>query len=416
MLAGLELSGAAKVIALLCRIRQGDIDVFVEEDIKGAFINSKIMKKLILILAILFLNIGLVHAQTNDIIDYVATDNEVQYTLIKNQTLQYENEISRTPNSYTIDLGNGQKATKIFTGKPFYYDVAKNIWYDTAIATTTIDDFNNYLREQDISFFDKLINKAQADNISSYASSGDGICYISNASWDTAHDAAESAGNDDTGDSGYPQAGKFSSDYYLRRMFFPFDTSAIPDDSEIESASMFIYITDQENGDSDDIHVVESSQNSVLALENTDYNNIGASSGGSIDTTTITTSQYNEIELNATGLTFIKTETESASCGGETGYTCLVAIYGNDLNDSAPAGQNYATIRTSEYAGTDYDPYLYVVYSEGGEPPEDPPVATSTASTAIGVSLATALNIIWFTFIFTFIFALTLAIIPGIKI
>ena len=182
------------------------------------------------------------------------------------------------------------------------------------------------------------------------AGSGDG--YVENynqSTWSGARDAATGTNNNEVSGTLNSYANKdSSSNWDVVRLFFPIDTSAIDDGVTITSATFKLYATFIIDEDSDSAEIVQASQASTSALENTDFDALTFTSGSSIDLSAITTSAYNNFTLNETGRGWIS----------KTGYTKLALIHGLDLSDTEPAGQNYFECGSSEATN---DPTLTVV-------------------------------------------------------
>lgn len=158
----------------------------------------------------------------------------------------------------------------------------------------------------------------------------------------------------------------------LGRSFFPIDTSGIDNGATISAASLFVYWEDLLCQDDDAeayFAVVETSQASTSSLGTGDYDECGDAVDnptlGSAEydmTADLSSNQYNELELNATGIGWIDDE----------GTTKLGVREGHDIEDVDWYATNdmyqFAEVRFSEYSGTDSDPYLEVTTGGGGSP------------------------------------------------
>jgi len=163
----------------------------------------------------------------------------------------------------------------------------------------------------------------------------------------------------------------FNSGYLgIRRAFFPIDTSGIPDDSVIISAKLGIYVTsagDAANDEYSYFALVKTDQANTDKLENADIDNIGEENGGERRCANILKEQYNELELNASGLDWIS----------KTGYTKLGLREGHDLensdnsintfNNRAWGDGIYITFCSSENDDENKRPYLEVTYMAAKE-------------------------------------------------
>lgn len=194
------------------------------------------------------------------------------------------------------------------------------------------------------------------------STSVDGYEANSNADWATAHDAATGNDGSDSLTIADTRSQNDGVEYVIRRGFTLFDTSAITDTDTIDSATYSLYVTTKTDGDNDAqayITVITTSPASNTALTTADYDQVGTTeqnaSGARLDITNITTSAYNDIALNATGLGNIS----------KTGVTKFGTREGHDLENSAVAGSANSTIRwsTAEATSTTQDPKLVVVHS-----------------------------------------------------
>jgi len=154
-----------------------------------------------------------------------------------------------------------------------------------------------------------------------------------------------------------------TSKYEIRRGFFVFDTSSIPDNASIQSASLKVYVSGKANGDNDgeDFFVaVPTTQASTVSLSLEDYDQAGAVSNpqelsGRVDLGIIVTGVYNAWSLNAAGLSAID----------KGGMTKIGLREGHDvLNHTIAAGKtNKIAVKFSEQTGTAQDLYLEITYT-----------------------------------------------------
>lgn len=183
-----------------------------------------------------------------------------------------------------------------------------------------------------------------------YCGAGDGRIEAS-GTWATIR-AATSGTAYPTGTGGFDIAAMVN---YIDRTYWPADTSSIDDIAVASAASLFIYGDDGAgvNADTTTAELVHTSQASPTTLVNNDYDNLAFTSGGSKSFASWNGAGYNEIALNATGLTWLDF----------TGYTLLGVITGRDLSNTVPTGNNWMSCRYSEATGSSKDPYLSVTYS-----------------------------------------------------
>jgi hypothetical protein len=138
------------------------------------------------------------------------------------------------------------------------------------------------------------------------------------------------------------EAGK----YDVKRVFFTFDTSAVPVNATIVSARLNFYAGPYQNGSTRRVHVVDSFQG--VPLTSSDFNHIGFISGGFAD---LVSDTWKQIPLNPTGLTWIV----------KGGVTKFALIHDLDLNNVTPSDGNDSIISMSEASG--YQPTLVLQYT-----------------------------------------------------
>ena len=145
-----------------------------------------------------------------------------------------------------------------------------------------------------------------------------------------------------------------SGDFYdIYRSTLYFDTSNIPDDAIIISATLKLYGYQDYSYTDFDI-VIQNGQPTyphdpaVVA----DYNlSLYSGDGGSLSTNGFTVSGYNSIELSETGLTWIN----------PTGTTKFMLRSSRDISATTPTGTEFVYLHSSEQ-GTTYGPKLEIVY------------------------------------------------------
>jgi hypothetical protein len=145
--------------------------------------------------------------------------------------------------------------------------------------------------------------------------------------------------------NGTVEAGFYNSTYHVKRVFFYFDTSAIPANAHIDSAVLNVYAANFLQG-STSVHVVRSTANTPLSVA--DFNQVQFVSGGSATPTTI---GWMNINLNTTALNWVI----------RGGTTKLALIHNLDLNNSAPSINNSLLVAFAE--DSQHRPNLVVTYS-----------------------------------------------------
>lgn len=147
-----------------------------------------------------------------------------------------------------------------------------------------------------------------------------------------------------------------AGNYNINRSFFPIDTSSLPNDANVTSATFKAYrddaVTAFGNVDSTSLHIVTQTQASNTALVAEDYDQVSFTSKGSITFASTSNNAYTS-DITITDLTIISL----------TGHTKIALITGRDQADSAPTGIN--TIAFQGRGGAN-PPTLTVTYSLGG--------------------------------------------------
>jgi len=214
-----------------------------------------------------------------------------------------------------------------------------------------------------------------------YSQIGDGYVYGNNISWTATHDAGMGNGNLYLAGAAYGPMSYYASStnsYFIFRDFLNFETSALPDEAIIASATLSVYpwakFNDDNDGD-DFITVVQSFVATTSQLYNTDYIRCGSDNGlpdrswltpqqegvdlnSRKDLTGITANQYFDLNLNATGTNWIN----------KTDWTKLGLREGHDLKNTPIATSSTNNInsgiwmRYGEYVSNSYDPKLTINY------------------------------------------------------
>jgi len=204
-----------------------------------------------------------------------------------------------------------------------------------------------------------------------FSGEGDGEArYTTESDWDTAHDTGTGTEKADQGvksDQG-AQAELFSGAYYITRIFYPFDTSAIDSGDVVSAATLSFYESRGmvQNDDTIDAVLVETTQPDHTVLATSDYGKCGSiftpDEIGEIALSAISTNAYNAITID--DLTAIKVSGAASTCGTAlTGWSCIGMRNSRDVDDSAPSGGNYFGTYFSEQTGTGNDPKLVVTHA-----------------------------------------------------
>ena len=207
------------------------------------------------------------------------------------------------------------------------------------------------------------------------STSVDGHCRVESAVFLTARNAASSDSAQDADATGRgAEVGVFTGVYDIRRAFFLFDTSAIPDTDTISSATMSIKcngVNDQ-NLTQSYITVISTAPASNIAITTADFDQVRDSGGNigisvtetmekesaDIDLSGATSAAYNDFILNATGISRIDSAGIS-KFGLAIGWDIEEVTYGGGANTQ----DSFDDINYAETADTTTDPKLAVVHA-----------------------------------------------------
>lgn len=177
--------------------------------------------------------------------------------------------------------------------------------------------------------------------------------YTGSETWQQAHDAA-------SGTDVYDALASTNLVYsdpslgLITRGFVTFDTSALPDNAIILSATLSFYGKTSTTGTVGSVDLVDSTQASATALVAGDFSKAGTTQlATGINIGSWNTAGYNDFALNAAGLAAINV----------SGYSKFAVRHSSDRSNSAPASAAGAFAYFSEQTGTGNDPKLVVVWA-----------------------------------------------------
>lgn len=154
------------------------------------------------------------------------------------------------------------------------------------------------------------------------------------------------------------------STYYIARTAVGFDTSALPDNAVISASALYLYGSWTNLGTNFNITI----QNGMPTYPHEPvqvgdyYYTYYAGNGGQLYTSGFSTTAYNLLNLNSTGISWIN----------KTGQTKFLLRSDREISGTAPTGYEYLGIDSYDY-GTGYAPEMRVVYTV--------PVVTPTINT-----------------------------------
>ena len=290
------------------------------------------------------------------------------------------------PFSVTQNRGIGMKEIKIWDSTVTDLEAGTTQKIESVSTDIKSDGSGNSILTKHIkaSFFSSVTYPVYTDTTTTVypdahteSTSVDGVVltYDQGSDWDTEHDRTSGNYAYDSATTlvlGYMRS-NIGSDIGLYRHFFLFDTSGIDDDDEISAATLSLYAVSTgstSSGGSSEVSVttssvVQSSPASNTALVTGDFNQCGSvddpaegiDSGNRFDPhDDFTTSQYNDIDLNSTGIGWI----------AKDGITKLGIRNMPDITDD-DIGSNkhndYMNVGTADQAGTSKDPKLTVTHA-----------------------------------------------------
>ncbi len=222
--------------------------------------------------------------------------------------------------------------------------------------------------------------KALADEATFYSTTADGQVWGSNTSYITAHVAATSVADFyDTLSIGQSNVSRI---YSIYRSAVFFDTSSLPDDVYITSATLSLFGFVDDSDTDFDITVVDGSS-LIPPLALSDYGLLRGQtiSGGVFNTAGFSMSGYNDIQLNAAGMGWIS----------KTGMTKFGLRSSLDIDIDDPTGRENVAVISSEFVeGEAYSPRLVVTYAY-------PTTSVPTLSQwgMIGMAIVLAAALVW---------------------
>lgn len=218
------------------------------------------------------------------------------------------------------------------------------------------------LKQQKFSSENIIFGKV-GNTSSSFVSNAGGDGYVrrtAQPTWADARDNVVGTSINTVFEDSFFQAGeKDAGNFYVVRMYFPFDTAALPDGDTIASATLGIRQTGS-NGEGDrTIGLIQTSQvsNTSLVVGDFDALTLDSPEEGASRVTMSTQNTDHVFTLNSTGLGWII----------KTGFTNLGLRGGTyDIDDAAPTVRNYTKIAAADHTTAAFRPTLVVEHSAVG--------------------------------------------------
>lgn len=239
-----------------------------------------------------------------------------------------------------LDYTPAQTALPIILGNDGYITVADAAALE--LANNFQIDISGYV---DVSY-------TATDTLSEYSSDSDAMWVNTDAVYATCQSDAAA---DNVYDSGNAYWVGQKTGYTIYRVGLYFDTSSIPSTAIIENATIYLWLL-TDNSDTDFDIVVQSGMptypSDPAVVGDYDESNYSGD-GGSVNTSTFSaTGQYYALTLDATGEGWIN----------KGGTTKFLLRSQEDIDASAPTGNEYVEFQTTDYTGTSQDPYIEVEY------------------------------------------------------
>lgn len=203
----------------------------------------------------------------------------------------------------------------------------------------------------------ELVNAVEEDTYirTTYSSHYDGTSYRQSTNYDVARTLTTGDKYDTVNTMAVGQD-NVTNNYSVIRSYLPFDTSLIPDNAQIDNATLNFYM--EANYTITDFNVTIQTGSPPyphIPLQTGDYNYLKYSGDGGQFNTSLLDTGYNTINFTSTGLTWIS----------KTSYTKLVLRSSNDITGTAPSTFESFSFWAAE-KGSAYAPYLNVGYTCNG--------------------------------------------------
>lgn len=221
-----------------------------------------------------------------------------------------------------------------------------------------------------------------------YADASDISVRNSNANFATARNAASGTTSGSGSSTTYASCGLESgTTYNFYIVFYPFDTSSIPSSETVTAATFsFSLVGDNSGTAANQWAVTQSTQATWNGVAGGDFDQRGTLELATRQNRKVSAETgYQDMTFTSTGRGQIARsgETKPASASA-TGKTQLVMAWAKDLDNSAPAGNDYNQVYLSEQTGTTNDPKLAVTTAD--------PITFSVSDTVTPVETVTALR------------------------
>lgn len=314
-----------------------------------------------------------------DTLDCNDKNLEVKYIYISDKNVNLETD-ERVFSPNTIKSDN---TFKFFSDNQFI-KIGDN-WKMVETAWTPLSEWDRVTQEkltitdiikQNNPFKIYSLNAQGTTTSTFYAEAGDGVVRHHNSNdWQLSRGNSSGTDPRPSNSDGYVHCSLNAGNYDIRRVYLPFDTSALPDsDITIGTSSIFVYADSQVENDNSDVALIETWQNADNTLVAGDYSKLTLDSPPLMSDTIIPFPEfddgYEEFPLNSNGILNI-------SATSTSGFG--IREYNQCIASSAPTALNYARVYFSEYTGTNRDPYIEVSWASTTP---DPPAGGSTTTTS----------------------------------
>ncbi len=189
----------------------------------------------------------------------------------------------------------------------------------------------------------------RADDVLSVFPTEDGVVANWGATYSTVRSASTGAYASSNGTSAIVGQTLITTTYYIYRWYMYFDTSSLTSAATISDATLKLY--GSANNSTTDFDVTMVAWNEGTAISTTDFNGLGTTSYGALNTSGWTTSGYNDLTITDTSII------------SKTGNTLVGLRSSRDISGTTPTGSEYVTIYMNDNSGTSQDPVLEITYS-----------------------------------------------------
>lgn len=284
---------------------------------------------------------------------YVWTENTTARLSIDSNDFSIEADSSYFYIAYTNGYDIEARSGSSYPGTGFSLSAATVVYNGSSVSDayrypTITKDSNSKLWIGAVSITGTTSSYYAVDDVN------EGYIGGSNASYTTAHSTSTSSTLNNL--LGY-RVGQLLTGgvYYIYRSYTIFDTSGIPDTTDILASNIYLYAYQDSSGSNDfDVHIYRYSYPTPISSNREEvYDEAFGSSaifeGTLLNTSGMSINTYYNMSVN----------TASINLTGNTQYSIVGS---RDVSSLAATGTEYVYFYGAEQTGTTLDPYLYITY------------------------------------------------------